>query len=164
MARREKYSHLPKRTSKTSETSKTLNVQIQGERFRLGGFLAEERKVSARQLALAVMLAFPLSHLRSRATSSPTKIFSPLQNEPPKPPKPSFERGAFPRSRCFSKRGRSRRCPRASLAAQLLHGLDKPHHGVSDEEVMNRVREGDANDEVMITFDQLVSGLRFRAR
>ena len=29
---------------------------------------------------------------------------------------------------------------------------------------MNRVREGDANDEVMITFDQLVSGLRFRAR
>ncbi len=53
---------------------------------------------------------------------------------------------------------------RASLAARLLPGLEKPHHGVSDEEVMNRVREGDANDEVMITFDQLVSGLRFRAR
>ena len=53
---------------------------------------------------------------------------------------------------------------RASLAARLLHGLEKPHHGVSDEEVLNRVREGDANDEVMITFDQLVSGLRFRAR
>lgn len=53
---------------------------------------------------------------------------------------------------------------RASLAARLLHGLEKPHHGVSDEEVMSRVREGDADDEVMITFDQLVSGLRFRAR
>lgn len=53
---------------------------------------------------------------------------------------------------------------RASLAARLLHGLEKPHHGVSDEEVLSRVREGDANAEVMITFDQLVSGLRFRAR
>jgi len=53
---------------------------------------------------------------------------------------------------------------RASLAARLLHGLEKPHHGVSDEEVMSRVREGDADDKVMLTFDQLVSGLRFRAR
>ena len=50
---------------------------------------------------------------------------------------------------------------RASLAARLLHGLEKPHHGVSDEEVMSRVREGDAGGEVMLTFDQLVSGLRF---
>ncbi len=53
---------------------------------------------------------------------------------------------------------------RASLAASLLHGLEKPHHGVSDEEVMSRVREGDADAGVMLTFDQLVSGLRFRAR
>ncbi|WP_395753688.1 hypothetical protein [Prosthecobacter sp.] len=51
---------------------------------------------------------------------------------------------------------------RACLAARLLHGLEKPPHGVSDEEVMGRVREGDADDEVMITFDQFVSGLRFR--
>lgn len=52
---------------------------------------------------------------------------------------------------------------RASLAARLLHGLEKPHYGVSDEEVQKRVREADENPEVMITFDQLVSGLRFRA-
>jgi hypothetical protein len=52
---------------------------------------------------------------------------------------------------------------RASLAAWLLIGLEKPHHCVSDEEVMSRVREGDADDKVMLTFDQLVSGLRFRA-
>lgn len=53
---------------------------------------------------------------------------------------------------------------RASLAAQLLHGLEKPHYSVSDEEVLNRVREAEENPDVMITFDQLVSGLRFRAR
>ncbi|GAA5138675.1 hypothetical protein GCM10023213_17990 [Prosthecobacter algae] len=52
---------------------------------------------------------------------------------------------------------------RASLAARLLHGLQKPHYTVSDEEVMSRVREADENPEVMITFDQLVSGLRYRA-
>lgn len=52
---------------------------------------------------------------------------------------------------------------RASLAARLLHGLQKPHDTVSDEEVMSLVREADENPEVMITFDQLVSGLRFRA-
>ncbi len=50
---------------------------------------------------------------------------------------------------------------RASLAARLLHGLEKPHYSVSDEEVLSRVREAEANPEVMITFDQLVSGLRF---
>lgn len=52
---------------------------------------------------------------------------------------------------------------RASLAARLLHGLEKPHYTVSDEEVLRRVREADENPEVMITFEQLVSGLRFRA-
>lgn len=30
---------------------------------------------------------------------------------------------------------------RASLAASLLHGLESPHYGVSDEEVMRRMRE-----------------------
>lgn len=52
---------------------------------------------------------------------------------------------------------------RASLAASLLHGLEKPHYGISDEEVRRRMREADENPEVMITFDQLVSGLRYRA-
>lgn len=52
---------------------------------------------------------------------------------------------------------------RASLAASLLQGLEKPHYSVSDEEVLHRVREAEKNPEVMITFEQLVSGLRFRA-
>jgi hypothetical protein len=49
---------------------------------------------------------------------------------------------------------------RASLASQLLHGLETPVHAVSDEEVQRRVREGDADPTVMITFDQLVAGVR----
>jgi hypothetical protein len=53
---------------------------------------------------------------------------------------------------------------RASLAARLLHGLERPHYTVADEEVLNRVREGDGNPEVMVTFEQLVSGLTCRAR
>lgn len=52
---------------------------------------------------------------------------------------------------------------RASLEARLLHGLEKPHYSISDQEVLNRVLEAEENPEVMITFDQLVSGLRFRA-
>jgi len=52
---------------------------------------------------------------------------------------------------------------RASLAARLLHGLEKPHYSVSDEEVLSRVREADEDPGVMISFDQLVSSLRFRA-
>lgn len=53
---------------------------------------------------------------------------------------------------------------RASLAARLLHGLEKPHYSVSDAEVMNRMHEAEKNPEVMMTFEQMVSGLRFRAR
>jgi hypothetical protein len=52
---------------------------------------------------------------------------------------------------------------RASLAATLLQGLETPRYHVSDEEVIRRMREADENPDVMITFDQLVSGLRFRA-
>ncbi len=52
---------------------------------------------------------------------------------------------------------------RASLAARLLHGLEKPHYSVADEEVRRRMDEAEENPGVMITFDQLVSGLRFRA-
>ena len=51
---------------------------------------------------------------------------------------------------------------RASLASQLLHGLETPVYSVSDEEVKRRVREADAAPSVMITFDQLVAGLRQR--
>ena len=49
---------------------------------------------------------------------------------------------------------------RASLASQLLHGLETPVYCVSDEEVRGRMREADADPCVLITFDQLVAGLR----
>jgi hypothetical protein len=51
---------------------------------------------------------------------------------------------------------------RASLASQLLHRLETPVYSVSDEEVRRRVREAEADPSVLITFDQLVAGLRHR--
>ena len=51
---------------------------------------------------------------------------------------------------------------RASLASQLLHGLETPVYPVSDEEVGRRMREADADPSVLITFDELVAGLRHR--
>jgi hypothetical protein len=51
---------------------------------------------------------------------------------------------------------------RASLASQLLHGLETPVYEVSDEEVLSRMREADADPGVLITFHELVSGLKHR--
>jgi hypothetical protein len=51
---------------------------------------------------------------------------------------------------------------RASLASQLLHGLETPVYEVSDDEVRRRVREANADPSVLITFDELVAGLRHR--
>ena len=51
---------------------------------------------------------------------------------------------------------------RASLASQLLHGLESPVYDVSDEEVKSRIIEADENPDVLITFDEFVSGLRSR--
>ena len=51
---------------------------------------------------------------------------------------------------------------RASLASQLLHGLETPVYEVTDEEVVKRVREGNADPSVLITFDELVARLRHR--
>lgn len=51
---------------------------------------------------------------------------------------------------------------RASLASQLLHGLETPVYSVSDEEVRARMREAEADPSVLITFDELVAGLRHR--
>jgi hypothetical protein len=48
---------------------------------------------------------------------------------------------------------------RASLASRLLHGLETPVYDVSDEEVFRRMREVDENPTVLITFEELVSGL-----
>jgi hypothetical protein len=52
---------------------------------------------------------------------------------------------------------------RASLAARLLHGLEKPHHHVTDEEVARRMREADDDPGVMISFEQLIAGVKTRA-
>lgn len=51
---------------------------------------------------------------------------------------------------------------RASLASQLLHGLETPIYEVSDDEVQRRVQEASADPGVLITFDELVAGLRHR--
>jgi hypothetical protein len=51
---------------------------------------------------------------------------------------------------------------RASLASQLLHGSETPVYSVSDEEVRRRMREADADSNALITFDELVAGLRHR--
>ena len=51
---------------------------------------------------------------------------------------------------------------RASLASQLLHGLESPVYWVSDDEVRARMREAEADPGVMMTFAELVSGLRQR--
>jgi hypothetical protein len=51
---------------------------------------------------------------------------------------------------------------RASLASQILHGLETPIYEVTDEEVVRRVRAANANPSVRTTFDELVAGLRHR--
>lgn len=53
---------------------------------------------------------------------------------------------------------------RASLASRLLHGLETPVYAVPDEEVSRRMREADEDPSVLISFDELVSGLRLRER
>jgi hypothetical protein len=49
---------------------------------------------------------------------------------------------------------------RASLASRLLHGLESPVYEVPDEEVIRRMREAEEDPSVMISFDELISGLR----
>jgi len=51
---------------------------------------------------------------------------------------------------------------RASLASRLLHGLETPVYWVSDEEVGRRRRDAEEDPSVLITFDELVAGLRQR--
>ena len=51
---------------------------------------------------------------------------------------------------------------RAALASQLLHGLETPVYDVSDDEVFRRMREAEADPSVLISFDELVAGLRKR--
>ena len=49
---------------------------------------------------------------------------------------------------------------RASLASRLLHGLESPVYDVSDEEVFRRMKEAEEDPSVLITFDELVAGLK----
>jgi len=51
---------------------------------------------------------------------------------------------------------------RASLASQLLHGLETPVYWVSDDEVRRRMEEAERNPSMLITFDELVAGFRSR--
>ena len=49
---------------------------------------------------------------------------------------------------------------RASIASRLLHGLESPHHWVSDEEVKERIAEADADPSVMLTLQEFISGIQ----
>jgi hypothetical protein len=51
---------------------------------------------------------------------------------------------------------------RAFLASKLLHGLQIPIYEVSDEEVTNRIKEVEENPNLLLTFDELVAGLKHR--
>jgi len=51
---------------------------------------------------------------------------------------------------------------RASLASQLLHGLQAPGYEVSDEEVMDRMKEVEVDPTSMLTIDELIDGLKHR--
>ena len=53
---------------------------------------------------------------------------------------------------------------RATIASQLLNGLESPHHWVSDEDVADRVREAKKAPDVLISFDEFVSGIKRSGR
>jgi Putative addiction module component len=53
---------------------------------------------------------------------------------------------------------------RAALASRLLHGLESPVYQVTDAEVVSRMDEAERDPSVLITFDQLVAGLKRRVR
>ena len=48
---------------------------------------------------------------------------------------------------------------RATLASQLLHGLESPVYQVSDDEVLRRVHDAESDSNALITFDELVAGV-----
>ena len=49
---------------------------------------------------------------------------------------------------------------RASIASQILHSLDVAHHWVSDEEVAERMNEAEKDPDILISFDEFVSGVQ----
>jgi hypothetical protein len=48
---------------------------------------------------------------------------------------------------------------RAALASFLLHSLPEPDHDVSDEEVAERVRQVEAGEVDLISFEELRRGV-----
>jgi hypothetical protein len=53
---------------------------------------------------------------------------------------------------------------RASIASQLIHSLETPHHWVGDEEVAERISEAEKDPSVLISFDEFKSGIRRSGR
>ena len=51
---------------------------------------------------------------------------------------------------------------RASLASHLIQSLSPPDYAVSDEEVFQRIKEAEEDPGVMITHEELVSGIKRR--
>jgi hypothetical protein len=51
---------------------------------------------------------------------------------------------------------------RASLASRILRSLTPPANDVSDEDVFRRIREADEDPSVMITHEELLSGINRR--
>ena len=51
---------------------------------------------------------------------------------------------------------------RATLASNLIRGLVPSCEAVSDEEVARRVKEGEDDPSVLISYEELVNGLKYR--
>ena len=51
---------------------------------------------------------------------------------------------------------------RATLASNLIRGLVTSVGDVSDEEVARRVKEGEDDPSVLISYEELVRGLKYR--
>ena len=49
---------------------------------------------------------------------------------------------------------------RAALASRLIHGLETPVYDVSDDEVFQRMKEAEQDPSLMISFAELLSGVR----
>jgi len=49
---------------------------------------------------------------------------------------------------------------RASIASQLIHSLPATHYSVSDDDVALRVQEAEANEDVLIPFEEFVEGIK----
>lgn len=48
---------------------------------------------------------------------------------------------------------------RAFIASRLLHDLESPYHGVSDEEVAERIGDTNENPDALISLDEFVKGV-----